>query len=302
VNRQSKEPDMTPVEFEAQLEALHAELAAANMAPTWKYVSEFVSRQPRTSYRPWLWKWHDVIPLLMRAGDLITPERGAERRSMEHVNPDLKPFYTTSHTIATAFQLVRAGESAPAHRHAARQVGQRLRVVLLRRLRQRRRHHRGARIGGADGVHADALGRVFGRGRARQPDHAVLGGGVDGQLRRAGDAGHGRDVDDLAALAALAELPLHGGKLVLQRVEDAHQVGVDDAAGDVGGRLRQLRHVVHDAGIVDRDVEPAEAAERQRHEVGRQRLVGDVDGEQGRLARQLRGEGREPAHVDVGEH
>ncbi len=110
---------MTPVEFEAQLEALHAELAAANMAPTWKYVSEFVSRQPRTSYRPWLWKWHDVIPLLMRAGDLITPERGAERRSMEHVNPDLKPFYTTSHTIATAFQLVRAGESAPAHRHAA---------------------------------------------------------------------------------------------------------------------------------------------------------------------------------------
>ena len=69
---------MTPVEFEAQLEALHAELAAANMAPTWKYVSEFVSRQPRTSYRPWLWKWHDVIPLLMRAGDLITPERGLE--------------------------------------------------------------------------------------------------------------------------------------------------------------------------------------------------------------------------------
>lgn len=101
------------------LEHLHVDLARANMAPTWKYVSEFVAREPRVSYRPWLWRWDDIIPLLMRAGDLITPERGAERRSMEHVNPDLTPYYSTSHTIATAFQLVRAGERAPAHRHMA---------------------------------------------------------------------------------------------------------------------------------------------------------------------------------------
>jgi gentisate 1,2-dioxygenase len=104
------------------LELLHADMAAANMAPTWVHVSEFVSKTPNVSYRPWLWRWDNVIPLLMRAGDLITPERGAERRSMEHVNPDLKPFFSTSHTIATAFQLVKAGERAPAHRHAAAAV------------------------------------------------------------------------------------------------------------------------------------------------------------------------------------
>jgi gentisate 1,2-dioxygenase len=101
------------------LHQLHADLAKANLAPTWKYVSEFVAKEPRVSYRPWLWRWNDVVPLLMRAGDLITPERGAERRSMEHVNPDLKPFYSTSHSIATAVQLVRPGEIAPAHRHMA---------------------------------------------------------------------------------------------------------------------------------------------------------------------------------------
>lgn len=101
------------------LEKLHADLAAAHVAPTWKYVSEFVAREPRVSYRPWLWRWNDILPLLLRAGDLITPERGAERRSMEHVNPDLGSAYSTSHTIATAVQLVRAGERAPAHRHAA---------------------------------------------------------------------------------------------------------------------------------------------------------------------------------------
>jgi len=110
---------MNATNYTAALEALHSDLSAAHMAPTWKYVSEFVAREPRVSYRPWLWRWDDVIPLLMRAGDLITPERGAERRSMEHVNPDLERFYSTSHTIATALQLVRAGERAPAHRHAA---------------------------------------------------------------------------------------------------------------------------------------------------------------------------------------
>jgi gentisate 1,2-dioxygenase len=104
------------------LDLLHADLAAAYMAPTWVHVSEFVAVEPRVGYRPWLWRWDTVIPLLERAGDLITPERGAERRSMEHVNPDLRPQYATSHSIATALQLVRAGERAPAHRHAAAAV------------------------------------------------------------------------------------------------------------------------------------------------------------------------------------
>jgi gentisate 1,2-dioxygenase len=111
--------NMSDADIAAKLEVLHEDMRRANMAPTWKYVSEFVAKSPRVSYRPFIWKWGDIEPLIMRSGDLITPERGAERRSMEHVNPDLVPFYSTSHTIATAFQLVRPGEHAPAHRHAA---------------------------------------------------------------------------------------------------------------------------------------------------------------------------------------
>lgn len=101
------------------LDLLHEDMRRANMVPTWKYISEFVSREPRQSYRPWLWKWGNVLPLLERAGDLITPERGAERRSMEHLNPDLAFSFSASHTLASALQLVRAGERAPAHRHMA---------------------------------------------------------------------------------------------------------------------------------------------------------------------------------------
>ncbi len=104
---------------EEQIERLHRDMAAAQLAPTWKYVKDFVAVAPRVTYRPYLWKWDDVISHLMRAGTLISPERGAERRSMEHVNPDLAPSFAASHTIATAFQLVRPGEVAAAHRHAA---------------------------------------------------------------------------------------------------------------------------------------------------------------------------------------
>lgn len=101
------------------LDRLHEDMEKARLVPTWKYVSEFVSAKPRVTYRPYLWRWDDVLQYLHRAGELITPERGAERRSMEHTNPDLRAQYTTSHTIATAVQLVKAGESAPSHRHMA---------------------------------------------------------------------------------------------------------------------------------------------------------------------------------------
>jgi len=101
------------------LECLHQDMEQAHLIPTWKYVSEFVAASPRVSYQPFLWKWQTVYEHLRRAGELITPARGAERRSMEHVNPDLRAQYTTSHTLATALQLVKAGERAPSHRHQA---------------------------------------------------------------------------------------------------------------------------------------------------------------------------------------
>ncbi len=101
------------------LDQLHRDMEAHNLAPTWKYVGDMVTVEPAVSYGPFLWKWDTVIEHVMRAGDLITPDRGAERRSMEHVNPALKAQYGTTHTIGTAFQLVRPGEFAPSHRHQA---------------------------------------------------------------------------------------------------------------------------------------------------------------------------------------
>jgi len=101
------------------LDALHAELERAHVIPTWIYAPRIVGREPVAGYRPYLWRYAEMRALLMRAGELITPERGAERRSIDHVNPDLEAHNSTSHSLATAFQLVRPGECAPSHRHTA---------------------------------------------------------------------------------------------------------------------------------------------------------------------------------------
>ena len=108
-----------PATGDSALDQLHGELADAYVIPTWIFAPQIVGQQPAVGYRPYLWKWQRMHELLMRAGELITPERGAERRSIDHVNPDLVAHNSTSHTLATAFQLVKPGETAPAHRHAA---------------------------------------------------------------------------------------------------------------------------------------------------------------------------------------
>ena len=86
----------------------------------------------------------------------------------------------------------------PLHRHAACQFGQRLGLRLAGDSHETVDHRRPGE-GRADGVDAHALGRVFGGRRAGQTDDAVLGGGIDRELRRADQPGDRGDVDDGAA-------------------------------------------------------------------------------------------------------
>ena len=64
---------------------------------------------------PFLWKWSEVEPLVMRSGEVVTPDRDVQRRVLRLANPGLA--HGTTHTISTALQLLLPGECAPAHRH-----------------------------------------------------------------------------------------------------------------------------------------------------------------------------------------
>jgi gentisate 1,2-dioxygenase len=46
-----------------------------------------MSHAPMPQMRPFLWRWDDIEPLIMRTGELMTPGRGAERRILRLANP-----------------------------------------------------------------------------------------------------------------------------------------------------------------------------------------------------------------------
>ena len=72
---------------------------------------------PIPATQPWLWKWDTIFPLAKRAGEIITIERGGDRRVLALANPGLGGLPYTSSTLWGAIQYLGPGEAAPAHRH-----------------------------------------------------------------------------------------------------------------------------------------------------------------------------------------
>lgn len=92
-------------------------LAARDLKPLWKIARQLMPDVPLPTTRAWLWKWDDVLPLARRAGELITLERGGDRRVLALANPGLGGLPFTSTTLWGALQYLGPHESAPAHRH-----------------------------------------------------------------------------------------------------------------------------------------------------------------------------------------
>ena len=92
-------------------------LAAKDLQPLWTQAARLMPREPIPRTLPWLWRWATVLPLARRAGELITIERGGERRVLALANPGLGGLPYTSSTLWGAYQYLGPRESAPAHRH-----------------------------------------------------------------------------------------------------------------------------------------------------------------------------------------
>jgi gentisate 1,2-dioxygenase len=104
------------------LEELPAEyrqaMTAQNLVPLWPSMRAFLPYgAPRPRTLPTVWRYKEVRPLLLRAGEL-TPIEKAERRVLVFSNPghDLDGLHTTG-TIYVGMQLILPGENAPSHRH-----------------------------------------------------------------------------------------------------------------------------------------------------------------------------------------
>jgi gentisate 1,2-dioxygenase len=95
-----------------------AAMEAKNLVPLWPSMRAFLPHgAPRPQTQPALWRYADVRPLLLRAGEL-TPIEKAERRVLVFANPGygLDGLHCTG-TIYVGMQLILPGENAPSHRH-----------------------------------------------------------------------------------------------------------------------------------------------------------------------------------------
>jgi len=94
-------------------------LADHNLVPLWPVLRAALPYdKPIRQTRPHIWKWTDVRPDLLRAGEL-TPLEKAERRVLILGNPGLGPdSIRATPSIFIGMQLILPGEFAPTHKHS----------------------------------------------------------------------------------------------------------------------------------------------------------------------------------------
>ncbi|MCS5669076.1 MAG: cupin domain-containing protein, partial [Dehalococcoidia bacterium] len=98
------------------LENYYKELEGFNLAPLWNVQEEALVDEPTSKASPHIWRWKDLEPKAIRAGELIGTA-DAERRVLMLLNPAIKDRIATTNSLFSGLQIVMPGEAARAHRH-----------------------------------------------------------------------------------------------------------------------------------------------------------------------------------------
>lgn len=100
----------------SRAEEYYSSLPEFEVAPLWKDLGNLLPKQPKSKAVPHLWRYEEVRPKLMEAGDVVTAEE-AERRVLMLMNPGLDGKAAATNMLYAGLQLVLPGEIAGPHRH-----------------------------------------------------------------------------------------------------------------------------------------------------------------------------------------
>jgi len=100
----------------ASLDDLYRAFDSLSMEGGWHRRQPALWPAPVKNFRPAQWRYAAVKPILEAAGRLISTDQ-AERRNLTMTNPVEGNIYPTLRTIVAAYQMIRPGEIARAHRH-----------------------------------------------------------------------------------------------------------------------------------------------------------------------------------------
>jgi gentisate 1,2-dioxygenase len=84
----------------------------------WDIIHEVEVKEPQQGYRPALWSWKDIRPLLLEAGRHVSLEE-SDRRVLILSNPGAPRRHHSTNTLYVSCSIYNGGELATVHRHTA---------------------------------------------------------------------------------------------------------------------------------------------------------------------------------------
>ena len=110
-------PKADSQDTQRQLAALNSRIASASLKGAWQ--QETASSKTKSDVRPWVWRWEDIEPNLLAAGDLVPIDDVMKMRTMRLVNPSLLVPASTTKTFSVSIQHLAPGEITQSHRHTS---------------------------------------------------------------------------------------------------------------------------------------------------------------------------------------
>lgn len=106
------------VENDAALTAYYKDLDKYDTGALWTVANDIEPWEPKALSEPTIWRHADLREHILRSLDLVTPEKAA-RRVVFLRNPKRKDVSACCGWLFSGIQVMRPGERAPAHWHAA---------------------------------------------------------------------------------------------------------------------------------------------------------------------------------------
>ena len=110
-------PHAEAMSRQTALQTLFEALRPLSLAPLWTRYQQLLTPTPQGRARPFLWRYAELRPHLLRTGELVSTQE-AERRVLMLLNPGLEGAAATTPTLFAGMQLILPGEIARAHRHS----------------------------------------------------------------------------------------------------------------------------------------------------------------------------------------
>jgi len=109
---------MGAAEIKPERKKFYDTIGNKSMTPLWEVLAALVTKEPVSPVKAHIWKWGEVYPHVLQAGELISAEE-AERRVLILENPGLPGQSSITHSLYAGLQLILPGEIARSHRHTA---------------------------------------------------------------------------------------------------------------------------------------------------------------------------------------